>query len=127
MKELTYKGSVVNEAITGANNVIDNFSSLSSEMKQATSQILNARGFQEYVGGISSDSFSSVVEEAKKEFSSLVHNIRQQQVKILAYSEDKEEIKSFLDGLSRNDYNELDLTGDMWIELEWKETHLLGF
>lgn len=36
------------------------------------------------------------------------------------------EIKEILDKLKDgNWYNELDLTGTMWIELRWEETHLL--
>lgn len=36
------------------------------------------------------------------------------------------EIKEILDKLKDgNCYNELDLTGEMWIELRWEETHLL--
>ena len=37
-----------------------------------------------------------------------------------------DEIKEMLDKLKDgNWYNELDLTGTMWIELRWEETHLL--
>ena len=36
------------------------------------------------------------------------------------------EIKEIIDKLKDgNWYDELDLTGEMWIELRWKETHLL--
>lgn len=38
-----------------------------------------------------------------------------------------DEIKEILDKLKDRDwYNELDLTGTMWIELTWEETHLLS-
>ena len=38
----------------------------------------------------------------------------------------KEEIKEILDKIKDgNWYEELDLTGTMWIELRWEETHLL--
>ena len=38
----------------------------------------------------------------------------------------KDEIKEILDKLKDgNWYEELDLTGTMWIELRWEETHLL--
>ena len=38
----------------------------------------------------------------------------------------KDEIKEILDKLKDgNWYNELDLTGTIWIELRWEETHLL--
>ena len=37
-----------------------------------------------------------------------------------------DEIKEILDKLKDDNwYDELDLTGEMWIELRWKETHLL--
>ena len=110
MNSVSYNGNVVNTAISGINHELDNFSSLSNELKGATQELISAKGFQEYIGGISSDTFSSVVEESARLIQELVHNIRQQQVSILSYSEDKEEIRNFINSLSRTDYQKLDLT-----------------
>ena len=110
MNSVSYNGNVVNTAISGINHELDNFSSLSNELKGATQELISAKGFQEYIGGISSDTFSSVVEESARLVQELVHNIRQKQVSILSYSEDKEEIRNFINSLSRTDYQKLDLT-----------------
>ena len=124
-QEVTYVGSVVNEAISSVNNTLEQFSSLSSEIKSATNQIVSAKGFQQYIGGINSDTFSSVVEECNKALQELVHSIRQKQVKILAYSEDKEEIKKFLNSLSRIDYSKLDLKElDQYISFGTKASNI---
>ena len=110
MNSFSYNGSAVNTAISGISHEIDNFSSLSNEIREATQELISARGFQEYIGGVSSDTFSSVVEESARTIQELVHNIRQKQISILSYSEDKEEIRNFINGLSRKDYQQLDLT-----------------
>ena len=108
MSNIKYNGEIINSTVSDIDLVGNNFSLLSNDMKKATNKIISARGFSEYIGGLSSDSFSSAIDECKNTVSELVKTIRQQQIMILAYSNDGDEIKSFLASLSRKDFNSLD-------------------
>ena len=109
MNEIIYDGYVVNSVVPQISDLQDKFTSLSSDIKTATSKIVSAKGYNEYIGGINSDSFSSYVEQCGAVIGELVHIIRQKQIDILAYSGDEKEINLFLDTLSNKDYQTLDL------------------
>ena len=109
MSDIQYQGSIVNSTITEINNISNKIPSLSASIKSATNAIVSARGFSQYVGGISSDSFSGVVDQCQGLIGDFVKGIRQNQIKVLAYSQDQGEINAFLDTLNRNEYDSLDL------------------
>ena len=111
MADLSYNGDIVNQATSQMSEAGEKFTSLISSIQHATSQIVSARGFQEYIGGIEVTSFSSGVEECQMAVRALVSNIQQMQAQILSYSQDDSDIQAFLDTLNRLDYKNLDLSG----------------
>ena len=100
MASFSYDGSRVDIALDNINKIVNNFSNLSTSIRSATNKIVSARGFQQYVGGISSDTFSGYVDECGAAVTNLTTSIREKQIAIMAYSEDKDMIHHFLDGLS---------------------------
>ena len=110
MSEVRYKGNVVNSVVSQIADFQNKFTSLSGDIKNATNKIVSARGFNEYIGGINSDSFSSYVEQCGAVVGQLVNTIREKQIAILAYSQNESEINAFLDTLSNKDYDTLDLS-----------------
>ena len=126
MADIHYNGNIVNSVVSDINSIKSEFSSLSSDMKAATVKIVSSRGFNEYIGGISSDTFCGYVEECENAVSLLTQFIREKQISILAYSQDKTEINAFLDGLSRTEYNSLDLSSlDQYISFGRKAGNVL--
>ena len=121
MPNVIYHGDQVNSIISSIQNISNLIPSISSSLKSATNTIVSAKGFNQYVGGVSSDTFSSAAEECEDQIQEFVKNLRQKQISILAYSEDKEEINAFLDTLSNSDYSTLDLNElDSYIGLDRK-------
>ena len=110
MSSFKYDGSRVNSAVDAMNQIANQFSSLSTNIRSATNQIVSARGFQEYVGGISSDTFSGCIDQCGAEIVNLSRGIRQKEVSILAYSKDSQAIGAFLNHLTNSEYQSLDLT-----------------
>ena len=110
MSSFKYDGTRVNSAVDAINQISSKFSSLSTSIRSATNQIISARGFQEYVGGISSDTFSGYIDQCGAEIVNLSTSIRQKEVSILAYSEDSNAIGSFLNHLTNKEYQSLDLS-----------------
>ena len=110
MSDIQYDGNIVNATISEINNISNKIPSLSASIRSATNQIVSARGFSQYVGGISSDSFSGVVDKCQDVVVDFVKGIRDKQVKVLAYSQDQGSINAFLDSLDRSDYEGLDLS-----------------
>ena len=110
MAEIYYNGDVVNSTVSGLTSISNELSSLSSGLCAAANQIVSAKGFNEYVGGLSSDTFSGYVDQCNSYITGLSDFIRNQQVRILAYNDDKDEINAFLSSLNRNEYKRLDLT-----------------
>lgn len=102
--------SSVHSVVSNISKLQDDFSSLSSSIKSATNQIVSARGFNEYIGGLSSDSFSSYVTECGAAVGDLVTTIQQKEISILAFNKDSAAINAFLDTLDRKDYDRLDLS-----------------
>ncbi len=111
MAELNYDGDIVNSSVQSMSNIVEKFTNLANAMQHATNTIVSARGFNEYIGGISTDSFSSQVNDCQTVGQAIISQIQQGQIQILSYSEDDEEIQAFLDTLDRVDYKNLDLTG----------------
>lgn len=121
-----YDGNVVESVVSKLQSIAKNVPSISSSIKSATNQIISAKGFQKYVGGVSSDSFSGAVDKCQDEIGKFSKDIRQKQVTILSYSEDSEAINSFLDKLSRSEYDSLDLSEiDSYIGLDRKAGNIL--
>ncbi len=111
MAELNYNGDIVNQATSRMGEVVEQFSSIISSIEHATSQIISARGFQEYIGGIDVSYFSNAIGECQEAVKVFILNVQQMQAQILSYSQDDKEIQSFLDTLNRLDYKNLDLSG----------------
>lgn len=110
MVSINYDGKKVNSVVSELLNLDGNFNDLASSLKQAVNVIIAARGFNEYIGGIDSDFFHEYVEHGRSEVNTLIQNIRNKQIQILSFNQDKDEIKSFLDSLSNKDYKNLDLS-----------------
>ena len=126
MANIVYKGDVVNSVVEQIYNVVRSVPSLSTNLRNATNQIISARGFQRYIGGVSSDTFSSYVEKCGESVNNLVKEIRQDQIKVLSYSQDKSAINEFLDTLDRKDYKSLDLSEiEEYIGLDRKAGNIL--
>ena len=126
MPSISYNGEVVDSVVSKLQSISKIIPSLSSEIKSATNQIISAKGFQKYVGGISSDSFSGAVDKCQDEIGKFTKEIRQKQVSVLAYSEDGNEINAFLDKLSRSEYDSLDLSEiNSYIGLDRKAGNIL--
>ena len=110
MSSIYYDGTTVNAVVDDIKRISDKFSSLSTNIRAATNKIVSARGFNEYIGGISSDSFSGCVDICREATNQLNNTIRQTQISALAFSQDKAAINAFLDTLSVQDYKQLDLS-----------------
>ena len=110
MADLSYDGEIVNSSVQNMSNATANFTNLVAAMQNATNRIVSARGFNEYIGGITTDSFSSQVTDCQTAAETIINQIRQSQVKILSYSQDEGDIKAFLDSLDRLDYKKIDLS-----------------
>ncbi len=111
MATLSYDGKVISQATDEISNMLGKIESLSSDIKQATNKIVSAKGFNEYIGGLNSDSFSTLINECGQGVSFLTQFIKQVQIEVLSYSQDEDAIDAFLDSLDRVDYDTLDLTG----------------
>jgi len=110
MADLNYNGQVVNLAVSNASGTCGEFVNLENELRDATNKIVSAKGFNEYVGGISSDSFSSSVGACRSTLESTINYTKNLQAQVLAYSGDEEEIKDFINILDRSDFDRLDLS-----------------
>lgn len=110
MADLTYDGEIINSAVSNLISTSNEFNSLATSLKQATNKIVSARGFNDFVGGISSDTFSNGVLECKNAVTTLIQMIRQTQVQILSYTQDDAAIQMFLDSLDNEDYKNLDIS-----------------
>lgn len=108
MSEIKYNGDVVNSVASEIDKIGNQVGLLSTDMQKATTKIISANGFSEYIGGVTSDSFSSAVDECETAVSEFVSAIRNQQILILGYSGDENAIKQFLSSLSRKEFDKLD-------------------
>lgn len=111
MAELSYNGEIINSAVSGLVSTSNEFNSLALSIKQGTNEIVSARGFDKYIGGISNDTFSKSIIGCQTAVKTLVQMIRQTQVQILSYSQDDDAIQMFFDSLDNEDYKNLDLSG----------------
>ena len=127
MSSVSYNGDVVNGVIDNIKTISQKVPSISSAIKSATNQIISAKGFSRYVNsGVSSNSFSSVVDECGTMINNFTNQIRQKQVSVLSYSNDTGEINAFLDTLSRDEFDRLDLTEiDSYIGLDRRAGNVL--
>ncbi len=111
MSDFIYTGRVVNETLSDMYQISERLPFLAEEITNATNKILSARGFKQYVGGVSSDMFSGPVNECYLDTSNLIIGAKQSVADILAYSEDKALIRDFLKTISFKDATALDLSG----------------
>ena len=110
MGSVLYNGEVVESVIGQIKSISNTIPNISSGLRSATSKIISAKGFSRYVGGVSSDTFSGVVDKCGEVVNDFQKTLRQKQVSVLAYSNDANEINTFLNGLSRSEFDSLDLT-----------------
>ena len=110
MASLNYDGKKINFAVENIIKVSNEFETLSDAIKRSTTKIVSAKGFNEYIGGITGDTFKGYTTDCKSLIDQLVQNVREMQIKVLAFSQDKNEINAFLDTLDRLDYKNLDLS-----------------
>ena len=110
MASLNYDGKKINFAVENIIKVSNEFETLSDTIKRSTTKIVSAKGFNEYIGGITGDTFKGYTTDCKSLIDQLVQNVREMQIKVLAFSQDKNEINAFLDTLDRLDYKNLDLS-----------------
>ncbi len=111
MSSIKYDNDIVNNSVQGLNAVNSKFPAVASRVQSLTGSMMSCRGFGLIGSGVSSTSFSSGITESSTSLSDLITSIRQAQVSILAYSNDDKAIQVFLDSLSKNEYNALDLSG----------------
>ena len=128
MSELKYNNTVINTVVSEIDKIGNQFGLLSTDMQKATAQLISARGFSEYIDGVTSDSFSSVVDECETVISEFINSIRTQQISVLAYSGNENAIKEFLASLSRKEFDTLDfeplkdyITVDVKAGKDWSE------
>lgn len=110
MADLRYNGESVNAGVSSLYNICDKFPSIAASVKSATNKLISAKGFNQCVSGVSSNTFSAVVDNCQTECGELARNIRQKQVDILGYSQDDKDIQSFLDEINNSEYKALDLS-----------------
>lgn len=110
MADLRYNGESVNTGVSSLYNICDKFPSIAASVKSATNKLISAKGFNQCVSGVSSNTFSVVVDNCQTECGELARNIRQKQVDILGYSQDDKDIQSFLDEINNSEYKALDLS-----------------
>ncbi len=110
MADLRYNGESVNTGVSSLYNICDKFPSIAASVKSATNKLISAKGFNQCVSGVSSNTFSAVVDNCQTECGELARNIRQKQVDILGYSQDDKDIQSFLDEINNSEYKALDLS-----------------
>ena len=100
--DIVYNGNVVNSTTGELEKESELFSPIITSVEHATSQIMSAKGFQEYIGGLSYDTFSGMILECQNVVKAFITNIRQAQVQILSYSQDDNEIQAFLNSLDNS-------------------------
>ena len=110
MASINYDGKKVNECVSDLTKLDGDFNSIASSLKEGLAQVISARGFDEYIGGIDSNYFEQYVEYGRNSVNSIIQEIRNAQIQILSFSQDEEEIDAFLDSLDRKDYKILDLS-----------------
>ena len=127
MSSVLYNGNVVNAVVDSLKNISSKIPPISSAIKNATNQIVSAKGFSKYVSSqISSNCFSSAVDECEEIVKSFTTEVRSKQVSILAYSKDTNDINAFLDTLSRDEFDRLNLTElDSYIGLDRRAGNIL--
>lgn len=110
MAGIKYSVEKTNQSVSDMYTVSEKLPLLADSIKASTNKILSARGFKTYVGGLDSNLMSSSVVDCYQDTSNLLKEIKQTEIEILAYSEDKNSINQFLDSLTNKDYRELDLS-----------------
>ena len=75
MADLSYDGEIVNSSVQNMSNATANFTNLVAAMQNATNRIVSARGFNEYIGGITTDSFSSQVTDCQTAGEAIINDI----------------------------------------------------
>ena len=111
MAELKYNGTTVNSVVSQITNIAGKFDPVANSVKTTTGVMVGRKGFSLIASGVTSDSISQSVGTCSEALGALVKEIRTKQVAILTYSQDKEEINSFVSSLSRLEYDSLDLSG----------------
>ncbi len=111
MSDFIYTGRVVNDTLSDMYQISERLPFLAEEITNATNKILSARGFKQYVGGVSSDMFSGPVNECYLDTSNLIIGAKQAVADIIVYSEDKDAAQDFMRTLSFKDAKELDVSG----------------
>ena len=104
MANLSYDGNIVNSAVSDLNSIYTEWDSVISDISISTNKLVDCRGFEKYIGGISKNSFSNMLVDCQSKNRDLINNIRDIQVEIIAYSSDENDINAFLNGLTKEEY-----------------------
>ena len=104
MANLSYDGNIVNSAVSDLNSIYTEWDSVISDISISSNKLVDCRGFEKYIGGISKNSFSDMLVDCQSKNRDLINNIRDIQVEIIAYSSDENDINAFLNGLTKEEY-----------------------
>ena len=99
MRVLKYNDDVINDAIYNLRGINDKFPLVADTIKSKTSAMTSCKGFGLLGSGVTSTSFSSVINENNNKLQNLVRNVKTAQTLILSYNGEGEPLGS-LDGLS---------------------------
>ena len=107
MSEIVYNGVNVDFGVEGIRTESEAYSTASQDIEASTSELVSAKGFAQYVGGVSSGTYSAYVDNCKEECSKLADQIRKVQLTIMKYGEGEEYISSFLNSMTEDEWNRL--------------------
>ena len=109
MANFHYDGEKVNSGVSKLNHLTEDLQNYSNGLYSATKNLVSARGFEQYVGGISAGSFSCEVENFTSGLKTIIDEVRTEQIQILNFSQNTEDIKLFLSSLTDEEQKKYDL------------------
>ena len=109
MASVHYDGEKVGIGVEKVRSIAEDLETYSNNIYEATKTIVCSNGFDFYVGGITANTFSDAIQTFSSGVNDLIHGIREEQIKILQYSQNKDDIKVFLKSLTDEEQKMYDL------------------
>ena len=102
----SYKSNEVNQVIDNIRNISNKIPYISQNIKNSTTQMINAKGFQQYVSSMANSIFSARVDACEDYINYFVKYIREMQERVIAYSNNQEELNIYVNSLTEQEYED---------------------
>ncbi|MBQ8132335.1 MAG: hypothetical protein IJ193_07585, partial [Bacilli bacterium] len=109
MASIHYDGEKVGIGVEKVRSIAEDLNSYSNNLYNATKIIVSANGFDQFVGGITANTFSDAIQNFSSGVNDLIHKIREEQIQVLQFSKNKDDINVFLKSLTDEESKQYDL------------------